>query len=31
MAEKTVKHGDVNQRAGVEVIRDRGVDVDKLI
>ena len=26
-----VKHGDVNQRVGVEVIRARGVDVDKLI
>ena len=26
-----VKHGDVNQRVGVEVIRARGVDVEKLI
>jgi ferritin-like protein len=27
----TVKHGDVTQRVGVEVIRARGVDVEKLI
>src|SRR5437016_4418608 len=26
-----VKHGDVSQRVGVEVIRARGVDVEKLI
>src|ERR1035437_5850458 len=26
-----VKHGDVTQRVGVEVIRARGVDVEKLI
>src|SRR5579859_2253045 len=26
-----VKHGDVNSRVGVEVIRARGVDVEKLI
>src|SRR5438045_8210057 len=26
-----VKHGDVSARVGVEVIRKRGVDVDKLI
>ena len=25
-----VKHGDVTQRVGVEVIRARGVDVEKL-
>jgi ferritin-like protein len=31
MAEQAVKHGDVTQRVGVEVIRARGVDVDKLI
>src|SRR5438094_8039171 len=35
MAEKkdtpVVKHGDVTQRVGVEVIRARGVDVEKLI
>ena len=29
--EKVVKAGDVTQRVGVEVIRARGVDVDKLI
>lgn len=29
--ERVVKAGDVNQRVGVEVIRARGVDVDKLI
>ena len=29
--ETVVKHGDVSQRVGVEVIRARGVDVDKLI
>jgi len=28
---QTVKHGDVSQRVGVEVIRARGVDVPKLI
>jgi ferritin-like protein len=28
---QVVKHGDVSQRVGVEVIRSRGVDVDKLI
>ena len=28
---QVVKHGDVSQRVGVEVIRNRGVDVDKLI
>ncbi len=28
---KPVAHGDVTQRVGVEVIRARGVDVDKLI
>jgi ferritin-like protein len=27
----TVQRGDVTQRVGVEVIRGRGVDVDKLI
>jgi hypothetical protein len=26
-----VKHGDVTQRVGVEVIRARGIDVEKLI
>ena len=34
MAEKdvpVVKYGDVTQRVGVEVIRKRGVDVEKLI
>src|SRR5713226_2623312 len=32
MADKqTVKAGDVSQRVGVEVIRARGVNVDKLI
>jgi hypothetical protein len=32
MPEKNVvKHGDVTQRVGVEVIRARGVDVEKLI
>ncbi len=31
MAEQTVKPGDVTQRVGVEVIRARGVDVEKLI
>src|SRR2546421_12575281 len=29
--EKVVKYGDVSQRVGVEVIRARGVDVQKLI
>lgn len=29
--EKVVKHGDVSGRVGVETIRARGVDVDKLI
>src|SRR5258708_35705492 len=29
--EKIVQPGDVTQRVGVEVIRARGVDVDKLI
>src|SRR5579875_1822307 len=29
--QQVVKHGDVSQRVGVEVIRARGVDVDKLI
>jgi ferritin-like protein len=29
--EEVVKHGDVTKRVGVEVIRARGVDVDKLI
>jgi len=28
---QVVKHGDVTQRVGVEVIRARGVDVEKLI
>src|ERR1043166_589089 len=28
---QTVKYGDVSQRVGVEVIRARGVDVEKLI
>ena len=28
---QVVKHGDVNGRVGVEVIRARGVDVEKLI
>ena len=27
----SVKHGDISQRVGVEVIRNRGVDVEKLI
>jgi ferritin-like protein len=31
MPEQAVKHGDVTQRVGVEAIRARGVDVDKLI
>ena len=32
MPEKNVvKHGDVTQQVGVEVIRARGVDVEKLI
>src|SRR5260370_39555730 len=31
MATQTVKHGDVSQRVGVEVIQARGVDVPKLI
>ena len=31
MADDVVKHGDVTQRVGVEVIRKRGVDVEKLI
>ena len=30
-AKNVVKHGDVNGRVGVEVIRARGVDVEKLI
>src|SRR5436853_4531359 len=29
--EEVVKYGDVSKRVGVEVIRARGVDVDKLI
>src|SRR5712692_1405380 len=29
--EHVVKHGDVTQRVGVETIRARGVDVEKLI
>src|SRR3954462_11191480 len=29
--DNVVKHGDVTQRVGVEVIRARGVDVEKLI
>lgn len=29
--EEVVKPGDVTQRVGVEVIRARGIDVDKLI
>ena len=28
---QVVKHGDVTQRVGVQVIRARGVDVEKLI
>ena len=31
MANETVQPGDVTQRVGVEVIRARGVDVEKLI
>src|SRR2546426_1186209 len=31
MPENVVKYGDVSQRVGVEVIRARGVDVEKLI
>ncbi len=31
MPQEAVKPGDVSQRVGVEVIRARGVDVDKLI
>src|SRR5258708_8133391 len=31
MPDDTVKPGDVTQRVGVEVIKARGVDVDKLI
>src|SRR5438045_5104743 len=29
--QQVVKYGDVSQRVGVEVIRARGVDVDKLV
>ena len=31
MPENVVKYGDVSQRVGVEVIRARGVDVEKPI
>src|SRR5881397_1974408 len=31
MPESVVKYGDVSQRVGVEVIKARGVDVEKLI